>query len=98
MSDTKSSRDVLILAEDYALCRSQRASKTNHHRDQDQDSTPISLAATAACVALDVGFGEGQALRLYAAVGHDGPCRRLLVDDVTSLEVEVEVDTIGHLL
>jgi len=27
MSDTKSSRDVLILAEDYALCRSQRASK-----------------------------------------------------------------------
>jgi len=27
MSDTKSSRDELILAEDYALCRSQRASK-----------------------------------------------------------------------
>jgi hypothetical protein len=54
------------------------------------------VARPAGCGTLDVGLGEGQALR-PPAVGHGGLCRRLLVDDVTCLEVEVEVDTVGQL-
>ena len=79
----------------------------DQEHDYDQDSAPIGPAAArlaavarpsplATAAALDVGLGDGPALR-PPAVGHDGLCRRLVVDDVTCLEVEVEVDTVRHL-